>query len=43
MTGIAVPSNAKYLIVAHHRTNSTDANATNGYALYFPAYIKAYV
>jgi len=42
-TNIAVPSNAQYLIVAHHRTNSTDANAVEGYALYFPTYIKAYI
>jgi hypothetical protein len=42
-TNIAVPSNAQYLIVAHHRTNSSDANAVDGYALYFPSYIKAYI
>ena len=42
-TNITVPSNAQYLIVAHHRTNSTDANAVDGYALYFPSYIKAYI
>jgi hypothetical protein len=39
--GIAVPANALYLIVAHHRSNSTDANAQDGYALYFPKAIKA--
>jgi hypothetical protein len=39
--GIAVPANALYLIVAHHRSNSTDANTQDGYALYFPKAIKA--
>ena len=37
---VSIPANAKYLIVADHRTNSTDANAVDGYLLYFPASIK---
>jgi hypothetical protein len=37
---VTIPAGAKYLIMADHRTNSTDANAVNGYLLYFPASMK---
>ena len=39
---ISIPSGAKYLIVASHRTNSTDAAAVDGYLKYFPQSIKIY-
>jgi hypothetical protein len=37
---VTIPAGAKYLIMADHRTNSSDANAVNGYLLYFPASMK---
>ena len=40
--GILIPSGAKYLLVASHRTNSTDAAAVDGYLKYFPQSIKIY-
>ena len=40
--GISIPSGAKYLLVASHRSNSTDAAAVDGYLKYFPQSIKIY-
>lgn len=37
-----IPSGAKYLLLADSRTNSTDANAVNGYLKYFPVSVKIY-
>jgi hypothetical protein len=39
---VTIPSGAKYLVLADSRTNSTDANAVNGYLKYFPVSVKIY-